>query len=419
MNMITAPIAPDIKQGPPRFVWSKKKWDVDVGRTLAQVEHIPQLQEAAVLYQSYDYGSQHAYGKRPTYTAVVNKEFRPPLIDRDDILPLSRIPRPTIVPHINPGGAHPSGNNSFSDQNINIPDVGKYLTNRVKEGQIQPTFFCPLEMPDDNSILPDLRTKMPSYSAGAGFKFPTVNDVSLTPDREFMDSGYKQFHPEQFSGVTPVSLNAPNASGRENFTFDYHNPQISATAGLNSIGASIPGTWGMTSTDIEAVYNRPQVSAGAGFTGRGAFGDPFTGGNRPDRADLELEYTRPQISAGAGTTTRSAGMITPIDYDFDTKIEGSVPSDAGRNMSHLTSWSPTDSKSTIDGKKIYSVRPDISYIVPSNTRYKDGNELNSAEPHFRQKISSLGNYQAQIHTSSIPRAGISTPGLKLKGRKDA
>ena len=414
LNMLETPQYPDIKKGPPRFIWTKKHWMVDTGRTMAELEHVPQLQEAAVLYQSYDYNSQHAYGKRPTYTAVVNKEFRPPLIDREDIMPLSRIPRPTIIPHINPGGAHPSGNNSFSDQNINIPDVGKYLTNRVKEGQIQPTFFCPIDAPVDNSILPDLRTNMPSYSAGAGFKFPTISDRNMTPDLEFVDSGYKQFHPEQFSGITPVTLNAPNSSGRENFVLDYTKPQVSATAGLNNIGSSVPGTWGMTPTDIETRYNKPQTSAWAGInTHASSFGD----GDRY-KQDMELQYNRPSYSATAGTITRSAGAITPIEYDFESKIEGSVPSDAGRNMSHVTAWSSENTSSSIDRRKVYNVRPDVSYMVPSNTRYTTGNELESAEPKFHQKRSALGNYQAQIYQSSIPRAGISTPDLKLKIRKD-
>ena len=415
LNMLQTPIYPDIKKGPPRFVWTKKHWVVDPGRTMTEVEHVPQLQEAAVLYQSYDYNSQHAYGKRPTYTAVVNKEFRPPLIDRDDIMPLSRIPRPTAVPRINPGGAHPSGNNSFSEQNINIPDVGKYLTNRIKEGQIQPTFFCPIDTPVDNSILPDLRTNMPSYSAGAGFKFPTISDVNLTPDREFMDParGYKQFHPEQLSGITTVTLDAPNSSGKENFTLDYVNPQISATAGLNNILSSIPGPGGMTPIDIETFYNKPQTSAWAGINSQTAFA------KQGKSQDFDLKYNRPNYSAVAGTTTLSAGAITPIEYTLESKIEGSVPSDAGRNMSHVTSWSSEGSKSAIDHRKIYTVRPDVSYMIPSNTRYATGNELESAEPKFHQKISALGNYQAQIHQSAIPRAGISTPDLKIKIRKDA
>jgi hypothetical protein len=411
---MSVPIFPDIKKAPPRFVWSRKFWQVDVGKTLSQVEHIPQLQEAAVLYQSYDYNSQHAYGKRPTYTAVVNKEFRPPLIDRDDILPLSRIPRPVIIPHLNPGGAHPSGNNSFSDQNINIPDVGKYLTNRVKEGQIQPTFFCPIDMPEDNSILPDLEEKMPSYSAGAGFKFPTVADTALTPDREYIDSGYKQFHPEQYSGMTPVKLDAPNATGRENFTMDYTMPQVSATAGMNSAGAM---TMGLTPVDMEMVYNTPQVSAWAGYTGQSSWANPRSG-NKHDQ-NMELEYNRPSYSVGAGTTTRGAGATTPVEYNFSSKLEGSIPMDSGKNMSHVTTWSHDDSKASVDHRKIYDVRPDVSYVVPSNTRYKDGNELASAEPKFRQKAAALGTYQVHIHQSSIPRAGISTPQLRLKGRKDA
>jgi hypothetical protein len=411
--MISNPTAPDIRKAPPRFIWTKKHWTVDPGRTMQQVEHIPQLQEAAVLYQSYDYNSQHAYGKRPTYDVVVNKEFRPPLIEQEDIMPLSRIPRPVIIPHINPGGAHPSGNNSFADQNIDLQDVGRFLTNRVKEGQIEPTFFCPIDVPVDNSILPDLHTNMPSYSAGAGFKYPNIADVSLNSDRDHLEPKYKQNHPERSSGLTPITFDAPNASGRENFTLDYVNPQISATAGFTTLPEFYSGDSGLTEIDLE--YNKPQTSAWAGLNSISSQSYAIMGST----PDLQLKYNRPGYSAGAGTITLASGTTAPVEYNLEKKLAGSTPSDAGRNMSHVTAWDHDRAGAHIDQNKVYTVRPDVSYVIPSNTRYKDGNELKSAEPTFQHKVASLGNYQAQISQSSIPRAGISTPQLKLKGRKDA
>jgi hypothetical protein len=175
LNNLEAPVKPDIRKGPPRFVWTRKYWKVDTGRTQAQVEHTP-LQDAAILYQSRDYNKQHAYGKHASYNVFVNQEFRPPLIERDDILPLSRLPRPVVTDaRINPGTAFSSGNNAFADQQNMIQGIEKFITNRVKEGQIRPTFFSPIDMPLDNSNLPDLSQKLPSTSASANFNFPTMD----------------------------------------------------------------------------------------------------------------------------------------------------------------------------------------------------------------------------------------------------
>lgn len=408
-NMLETPIFPDIKKGPPRFIWTKKHWVVDPGRTMTEVEHVPQLQEAAVLYQSYDYNSQHAYGKRPNYTAFVNKEFRPPLIERDDIMPLSRIPRPVAIPRINPGGAHASGNNAFADQNIDIPQVEKYLTNRVKEGQIQPTFFCPMDSPVDNSTLPDLKNKLPSYSAGAGFKFPTVGEINSYQDLNYT-KGYKKFHPETDAGLTPVTIDAPNSSGMEGMILEYNNPQISDVAGINNFGSNMIGL-DTSSSNIELNYTKPQTSAWAGINSIRTFDQ--------QRDDLSLEYKRPTYSVSSGRNTFAPTTLTPVEFDLDEKIEGKVPKDAGMNMTHIIAWSPEQADSKIDKNKVYDVKPDVSYIVPRNTRYTTHNELESAEPKFRQKVNALSQYQPQVHQSYIPRSGISTPDLKLKIRKDA
>ncbi len=273
MNMIDTPIYPDIRKGPPRFVWTKKHWKVDNGRTMAEVEHIPQLQEAAVLYQSYDYGSQHAYGKMPSYTAVVNKEFRPPLLGQEDLLPLSRIPRPVIIPRINPGGAHPSGNNVFAAQNIGIPGVEKYLTNRVKEGEMRPgNIFAPLfgDHPIDNSVLPDLQMKLPPTSAGAGYKFPTITRLE-SPEADTLTRGYAKIQPAQLSGETMITFDAPDA--REELSLEYNNPQISGHAGMGGrISASAVPIWNSNETQINLDYNRPQVAGDSGRSGLTGFG---------------------------------------------------------------------------------------------------------------------------------------------------
>ncbi len=397
LNNLQNPIAPDIRQAPPRFIWTKKHWQVDTGRTMAEVEHIPQLQEAAVLYQSYDYGSQHAYGKQPTYTAVVNKEFRPPLLDRDDLLPLSRIPRPVIIPHINPGGAHPSGNNSFSDQNINIPGVEKYLTNRVKQGEMRPTFFAPIDMPADNSVLPDLEMKLPAHSAGAGFKFPTITDTYIAPPIE--DTGYDRIHPEMLAGMTPIQLNA--ADERFNGERQYTRPQVSAGSGRNTFAGA-----GLTPIEFNLDYKIAQVSADAGYTGQLV---------TPSQARIEnFEYIQPQVSADAGRNTFAGAGLTPIDYDLQEKIPGTLPASAGTNMSNYHTFD-SDNHSRIDNNKVRERSRDVQYVVPANTQFHTNEKSN---PHFRTKIDSLSNYTPHIHQSPIARKGISTPQVTMGKRKN-
>jgi len=408
MNVIEAPEYPDIRKAPPRFVWTKKHWTVDTGRTMAEIEHIPQLQEAAILYQSYDYGSQHLYGKRPTYTAFVNKEFRPPLIEMEDIMPLSRIPRPVVVPRINPGGAHASGNSTFAEQNINLPGVEKYLTDRVKVGELRPTFFCPIDMPQDNSVLPDLEVKMPPISGMAGYKFPSAIDSRSQSLQQSSDMklDYKKFNPSVATSITPVKLDARDGR-QDSIKLDYNTPQVSATAGTR--GMSIEG---FTPVDLSLDYHTPQVSATAGYNSRPGTGVTFI----PENID-ELDYKQPMVSGFAGYNTpgtiSSIESTTPVDIHLEKKIEGSTPSSASRN--YINIWNPDQTQ--IDNDKITEERRKISYVVPHSNPYGvDSMPQSSQQPHFRSKATSL-NYAPQITQSYIPRQGISTPQVKVKSKR--
>ena len=113
LNMIENPVYPDIKKGPPRFVWSRKYWQVDPGATMRDTEPITQFIEPAVLAQSRDY-NKTVYGQS-SHKDIVNAAFRPPLLDYyEDIGPLNRIPATTkaIIPHINPSTAGHGGGTS-------------------------------------------------------------------------------------------------------------------------------------------------------------------------------------------------------------------------------------------------------------------------------------------------------------------
>jgi hypothetical protein len=431
LNQIEVPIAPDIKKGPPRFIWTRKHWTVDTGRTQMEIEHIPQMMENNILYQSYDYNSQHAYGKYPSYDVFTNLEFRPPLIERDDILPLSRVPRPVVGIRINPGSAHPSGNSSFADSNMHITGIEKYISDRVKAGEVRPTFFAPIEMPEDNSILPDLETTLPPTSASAGFRFPTLGKVELPQ----VELGYKKFNPPVVADATPIPMDTPNAMME--MQLSYTRPQVSACAGVVS-----PVEHGLTPVDMDLQYTKPQISGHSGIStripttlggqastqidldytkpqisGHSGYSTSTVPGVTP--IDLDLRYTRPQISAHAGQqgASKFAEGFTPVDLHLETKLEGSQPAVATPKMTPIYDGNAGYQESSM---KIGESRPQYSYVVPSNTRYKT--EDHSHQPHFRPKAASISAFNPQnpgIPQSSIPRAGVSTPQVRMKVRKDS
>jgi hypothetical protein len=435
MNQLSNPIFPDIKKGPPRFQWTRKHWVVDPGRVQMQAEHIPQLQEAAVLVQNRDYNKQFAYGNFPKYTTFVNKEFRPPLIERDDLLPLSRIPRPVIVPRINPGTAFSSGGSAFAEQNMGMPQVEKYLTDRVKEGEIRPTFFAPISMPEDNSILPDLELKLPPVSASAGYAFPAAMGAasSVTP-RPKLD--YKS-EPVAMSAGTraPVFSNSYNAMNdleleynrpqvsvvaREGYTpinltdlfgddpigdLEYNRPQVSAASG-NRAHAK-----GMTLINVDDMeYNRPQVSAASGYRSN-------TKGMTLINVD-DLEYNKPQVSAGAGysgyTNSVENNGMSRQEMELETKIPGTQGGVATATYSSV--YDPGAAQGTTpyitDSKGINH----YSYVVPSNTSYQKSN-VGDRDMFFREKQRAIGRQHGVEVKGHVRRAGVDQPQVKMRMRK--
>lgn len=413
LNMLENPVQPGIKKGPPRFVWSRKHWTVDTGETMKQVEHIPQMQENAVLFQSRDYNSQHAYGNYPKYNKgqFVNLEFRPPPQDRDDILPLSRIPRPVVVPRINPGGAFSSGGSTFSQQNMGLSQVEKYITDRVKEGEIRPTFFAPISMPEDNSILPDLELKMPAVSAGAGFKFPNAaNNGTIEDDgRRYAFLDYNRTPVSAVAGYNS-SFKQDAFDARSNLVFDYSRPQVSATAGV-----AAKDFVGLTPIDMDLEYNRPQVSAISHerFT--------MTPGLTPVDMMMDFEYNRPQVAATSGRNTHT---VYDGQSSVDHLIRGNgehldyqaVGADAGSNMTPI--YNMEQSERQIRGgveRNMTDRKANVSYIVPANTYYEAQNTVSSATPAYRGKASSLSKHHGSFSTQGhIRRAGIDQPQVMIR-----
>jgi len=464
-NSIETPIYPNIKKGPPRFIWSRKNWKVETGPTQAAIQHIPQLQEAAILFQSRDYNSQHAYGKFSSRIQSVNKEFRPPMQDRDDFLPLSRIPRPVVIPRINPGGAFSNGNSVFAQQNMTIPGVEKYLTDRVKEGEIRPTFFAPTSAPVDNSILPDLELKLPAVSASSGFKFPNASQADLATNRDnFMSLDYNRDQVSATAGQNNrFNVNAQDA--RENMELGYNRPQTSAVAGFK-----VRNVEGFTHIDFDLEDNRPAVSVSAG-TGSHAYsridniehelfdnrpsvsavsGTGSHAYSRGDNANYEFDYNRPNVAATSGVAAHSYSRSDNIDYDLDYN-KPQTYSNTGFKMNPIygeqTSveqlfketdkfdLQKTGSRATPTVAPIYDMedrqiqngslsvtdaKHNVSYNVPKNTLFQTQNSIDgtSDTPFYREKPKSMSNHHGNFSTQGyIRRAGLDIPQNKIKTKK--
>lgn len=260
LNMLENPIYPDIRKGPPRFVWSRKNWKVDVGDTLKELGSDPQHSlNDAVLVQSRDY-NRFRYGIS-SHKDVVNKEFRPPLVTEEDLYSLTRVRRPAVVPRINPGTAEAGG---YQAMNNHISEIDGYLTDRVQEGILRPGYYCPISMPDDNSILPDLNNKNPTISSNAGFN-PSVN-----------------------------------IDGLVDYSYDFKNnlPTISGNAGFNpSINID-----GVVNYDYDLNSNRPTVAANAGYNPR----VNIDGYNSME--GFEFDYHKPSLNMT---------VQNPSAYNFD------------------------------------------------------------------------------------------------------
>jgi len=369
LNMIEGPIYPDIKKGPPRFAWSGKHWVADAA-VMRDTEQINQFYESAVLAQARDY-NQTVYGQS-SHRDVVNAAFRPPLIDPiEDIYPLTRIPATskTIVPRINPGTADNSGTSGFAAKNERINNIEKHLTDRVTSGNWRATFYAPIEVPMDNSVLPDLELTLPAVSASAGFVYPAFD--APTPE---VHLDHEQIHPLMDTGVT-TQVHLDGSSGREGMELYHTRPQVSASAGMN--------------TPIQ--INGPQDL----------------------ETRLDLGYTRPQVSASAGVNTPvQLDGPTRTDIEFETRLEAPMTvvnpglTEDGYKTRMDMDRSPEE--------YIQESHPRYSYVVPATSpAYRAQNEM-TYRPQVHQPLQPLKHYGQISHSSAIPQMGVARPQVLIK-----
>lgn len=294
LNMLENPIKPDIKKEPPRFAWSGKHWNVDTGSTLLDTEPYTQFIEPSILTQSRDY-NKTIYGQS-SHRDIVNAEFRPPYIDQfEDLQPLTRIPVKTkaIIPHTNPG-TDSDGTAGYLARNQRISNVESALTDRIKNKEWRPTFFSPIESPQDNSVLPDLESKLPSVSANSGWEY----NITFGPQHKEVQLRSEKLTPTLSTKPNP-SFTLNGRSDFENYNAKLNRPNTSTTSGFETninFKADNP--------DIELKLNRPQTSTSSGFETNIQFNQ--------ENPEYHLNNKNPQVSASSG-------------YESQIKLNSEVP----------------------------------------------------------------------------------------------
>ncbi len=363
-NVIEGPMYPDIKKGPPIFVDAKKHWQVDTGAVLRESEHYDQLLNDAVLAQSRDY-NRTVYGIS-SHRDVVNKNFRPPLLTAEDFEPLSRIRRKLTIPRVNPGTD--TSTRGYLTQNSRPSNIGAHLTDRVKHGEWRPTFFCPIDMPEDNARLPVLKAPLPEYSTGAGMNTPARLDA-----------------PQQ----APVLLH-------EEFT-----PLLDAGA---TFPVHIDG-------DVVRIANLPRtLPAHAAHAG---VNTPAALDAESHLTQLALAPSRPAYAAGAGMNT--VAELSAVDpratkLSFQTQLDPALFTNPGADGYDGQDYTVVQSDLTA---KTGFTRPQVSFENPAASQASAPN-YRDLPPEMRDTIRSQVSSAGFRSGGYVPRRGLDVPQVALR-----
>jgi hypothetical protein len=182
LNPLQNPVYPVIQKAEPQFKDARKNNMIDVGRVMMEIEHHPDMTTWGVLVQSRDRNKQHQYGQS-SHKTVVNKEFRPPLIDPLlDNLPLTRIP----VKHkkIMPGMINPGNPEAYQAPNDGCDDVSKHITDDIKGNQGWRTNMVMPYEKDLEVVEHQLTPKITNYvslSSGMSTQIAPKGGVDETP----------------------------------------------------------------------------------------------------------------------------------------------------------------------------------------------------------------------------------------------
>lgn len=358
LNALEAPVYPEFKARMPIFRWAGKNWKAKAGEIVRDTEHDQNLYSYAVLTQPRDY-NQRVYGISSERDPV-NLNFRPPLRTMEDDLPLSRQPRPLVVPRINPGLSGDGGQLGWGVQNMSISGMEKFLTDRVKGLDIFPTAHCPYEIGLHDGLypttLPDLEVHLPLTNVG-------MNDALMlgrgtggyTADAP-PDMGVERFTREEDKlqlagdpGRSYGGFTVNGMTGLENLELDRKLPEHSLHSGINPQYTVTPLS-GLENTTLER--NIPGYSVTAGANAGGLTLTPTSGF---ENIQLETKLM-PHYETGVNTKAES-----PLDYRTPT----------GALTSRVTDYSPTTTG--------------VSYTIPGESRIHDEGNVMRQKINFHEK----------------------------------
>lgn len=445
LNLLENPVLPCITKGPSQFArWSGVNFKASPEDTLLQSRTNPQFADSLVLLESRDWNSQNQYGVS-SYRSYVNKEFRPPIIPWECQHPISRMPRHETRVRVNPTAADNESGRLFVAQNDTPINIDKEISEYKTPGDlVAPTYYHPIDMPADNSVLPDLEMKLPRWCATSGMNSSIQIDGPIaTPKLEYDRVSV----PIETGFSTTLTANAPNAA--ENLKLNYTIPQIAVNAGSNvpyytpsdvsshtlvssrPIGFSRPQVavnavsqpaylydprQSGSETTIDLSYKTPQVAVNAGVS------VPYHGEAARPTSTMELQLNRPSIAVSAGVNpTYTVDGQTNTDYLLNEKLQSQYTVvNPGSEVLNIGSNSDMATHQSQIGV-LASNLPSYSYTVPSSVTVVDENErssTNSTHRQYQAKRFANSLYHGGMCTAgAIPRAGLTTQPVRLRDAK--
>lgn len=290
LNVLEQPTYPCLQRERPHWYQTKKNPEVPISEIIREQEDNYQSYEHYVLPVSRT-ENQTKYGKS-SYTSKVNKNFRPPLLDPyEDLVALSRQPRPATSARNNPDGV-------LRDQNIGCQDVSAFIDYKVSPlNAVRAGYSAVKETPIEPPEIFNFRMNERNVSTSVGSGMNTPYQVYSEAPQESLILECKNPSVEVGAGYNPTYM-------KENFTYleDLELETNRPSVGVETFKGAPYGKSDLTSFERKNVdYVNPKVSSHAGFNTDIKFNPESSLEN------LKLEYNRPQISYRASENASRTG----------------------------------------------------------------------------------------------------------------
>lgn len=368
LNMIQSPVYADIRQAPPEFKWSKKHWDVDVGKVMMETEANTHLYDDAILARSYR-DNIDKYGQSSHQEKIT--VFRPPLQNTyEDHGPLNRLPVKlhAITPHINPGTTNSSGGTSgYAENNMVQQEVSRYITDQIDHESWRQTYYMPIDTSLQNAVLPDLVINMPSYSTSAG---------------------YEPIH----------KINAPNLMDGQ--IIEHHNlPTISAHSGYTTShtpGSRVGGNHQLENLQLTSTKPSYSVSSGVSHFAK------IDGEHQLNNMVLINNLPTTSVSSGYKAIHTIDGEHRLSELEFKSHINSKLSiNNPGSDEGYQTR---VDSYTSPDNYIKLKENPKVAVAAHQSFDYRNVN--NMVTPQFRSKLEPAKSYGNGLNSGTIRTAGV-------------